>query len=269
MASALSDFGKYENVVGYILSDEPDKASLPFVGEALDVFKRLTDKVGFVNFSWCDARSAEYGNRENYGEELAVFAKERLSLISNDRYSCMHARDYEEGFLETGVDKFFADLNFFKGVADRTLSVSFAHGAKGIQWFFLNQHRQADDYYEYPVDIYGNRTPLFGCLERQTRVFLDKVSKPLDGYAMKRVWHTGKAYGGTPLLKEGDGEVFVYSDHSQNGILSEFERAGKKAYLIVNNDQRYPEVFFIRFPGDASKNYHIWLDCGGTHIVWI
>ena len=296
VASALSDFGKYENVVGYILSDEPDKASLPFVGEALDVFKRLTDKVGFVNFSWCDARSAENGNRENYGEELAVFAKERLSLISNDRYSCMHARDYEEGFLETGVDKFFADLNFFKGVADRTglaywtsllsvghwmyrtpseadirwqLSVSFAHGAKGIQWFFLNQHRQADDYYEYPVDIYGNRTPLFGCLERQTRVFLDKVSKPLDGYAMKRVWHTGKAYGGTPLLKEGDGEVFVYSDHGQNGILSEFERAGKKAYLIVNNDQRYPEVFFIRFPGDASKNYHIWLDCGGTHIVWI
>ena len=198
--------------------------------------------------------------------------------------------------METGVDKFFADLNFFKGVADRTglaywtsllsvgpwmyrtpseadirwqLSVSFAHGAKGIQWFFLNQHRQADDYYEYPVDIYGNRTPLFGCLERQTRVFLDKVSKPLDGYAMKRVWHTGKAYGGTPLLKEGDGEVFVYSDHGQNGILSEFERAGKKAYLIVNNDQRYPEVFFIRFPGDASKNYHIWLDCGGTHIVWI
>lgn len=64
LASALSDFGKYENVVGYILSDEPDKASLPFVGEALDVFKRLTDKVGFVNFSWCDARSAEYGNRK-------------------------------------------------------------------------------------------------------------------------------------------------------------------------------------------------------------
>ena len=63
--------------------------------------------------------------------------------------------------------------------------------------------------------------------------------------------------------------MFVFSDHGQNVILTEFERAGKKAYLSVNNDQRYPEACFSRFPGDASKNYLIWLDSGGTHIVSI
>ena len=64
--AALSDFEKYENIEGFLICDEPNQAELKYVGEALDIFKKLTKKIGFVNFSWCDSRAAEYGSRENY-----------------------------------------------------------------------------------------------------------------------------------------------------------------------------------------------------------
>ena len=291
--AALSDFEKYENVKGFLICDEPNQAELKYVGEALDIFKKLTKKIGFVNFSWCDSRAAEYGSRENYADVIAEFAKNRLAVIANDRYSCLHARDYEKGFKETGIDKYFADLNCFKSAAEKAklpyfvsllsvghwmyrtpteadirwqLSTSFAHGANGIQWFFINQHRFADEYYEYPVNIYGERTPVFEGLVRQTREFLDKAVKPLEGYEFTGARHIGKCYGGTPALEES-AEVYAYADHGQNGILSAFEKNGKRAYLLVNNDQNYPEVFFIKFKNHPEKNYHIWLNCGGTHIV--
>lgn len=290
---ALADYAGLDNVTGFIISDEPDKTQLPKVAAALDIFKKYTDKTGFVNFSWCDYRATEYGSRDNYVSELENSLKGKISVVANDRYSCMHAAEYEEGFLRTGIDKFFADLNMFGKLARRLgipqwtsllsvghwmyrtpsetdirwqLSVSFAHGIEGVQWFFLNQHRHADDYYTYPVDIYGNRTPIFDSIERQTRIFKDKVVKPLEGYRFAGVKHICEAYGQTPLLNDERAEVFIRSDHKKGGILSEFVKDGKKAYLLVNSDQHVPEVFFIYKKGKQAG--HIWLDAGGTHIIF-
>ncbi|MGN1053138.1 MAG: hypothetical protein ACI4SH_07115, partial [Candidatus Scatosoma sp.] len=251
--ASLKDFEKFGNVAGYIFCDEPNGNDMPDMLAALGEFKKLSGKTPFVNFSWCDARQKEYGSRENYARVVAETAKAGLSYVANDRYSAMHAKDYEPGFKETGTDKYFADLNLFKAAARaaqvpyivsllsvghwmyRTptetdirwqLSTAVAHGADGIQWFFVNQHRFADDYYDYPVDIYGNRTPLFYAMARQTKYLKDKVITPLNDYTFSRVWHIGKAYGGTPLLNKDDAVLYVYADHGQNGIVSEFIKNG-------------------------------------------
>lgn len=289
---ALKDFGESDAVRGFYVGDEPPKEDFLVMGAALKIFKSLTDKVGFVNFSRNDALDRAFGTPEAHAEALKKFASFGLDYMANDRYSQLHAKEYEAGFLEAGIDKYFRDLNFFKGVAAacklpyitslaavghwmfRTPSeddvswqihTAFAHGAEGVQWFFIHQHRLADDYYSYPIDIYGKKSEVFGYIARQTRLFRDKVLAGLNGYRFSRVWHIGKNYGGTPLLKEGDAEYFVWSDHGMNGILTEFSGREGKKYLVVNADQKYPELFWIR--GKDNAQYHVWLPPGGAHIV--
>lgn len=54
----------------------------------------------------------------------------------------------------------------------------------------------------------------------------------MEGYEFTGARHIGKCYGGTPALEES-AEVYAYADHGQNGILSSFEKDGKRAYLLV------------------------------------
>lgn len=291
-SEAAEDFGKFPAVAGFYLGDEPTKAQFGRYRKALKILSDVTDRQGFMNFSWCDAHLKDFSGREEYADYLTSFAEETgLKLISNDRYSCLHARDYEPGFRETGTDKYFADLNLFRKVAsacgarfwtslcavghwmyrtpDETdirwqINTALAHGAEGIQWFFLYQHRFADDYYTYPVDIYGEKSEVYGYISRHCRILNDHTAKELGNARFSRVWHTGRSYGGTPLLARGDAEVFVYSDHGQSGILSEFAEGEKKRYLLVNSDQKYAELFYIERP---EGKYHIWLPAGGAHVV--
>lgn len=82
------------------------------MGEALKIYKGLTDKVGFVNFSRNDALDRSFGIPRAYAAELKAFAGYGLDYMANDRYSQLHAKDYVTGFAESGIDKYFRDLNF-------------------------------------------------------------------------------------------------------------------------------------------------------------
>lgn len=291
--AAAEDFGKYPAVAGFYLGDEPSKAQFERYRRAIAVLSSVTDKPAFMNFSWCDAHLKDFSGREEYAAFLTRFVRETgLKLVANDRYSCLHAREYEPGFLELGTDKYFADLNLFRKVAcacgvrywtslcsvghwmyrtpDETdirwqINTAVAHGAEGIQWFFLYQHRFADDYYSYPVDIYGEKSEVYGYLRRHCRTLNDHTAAELGDARFSRVWHTEKSYGGTPLLQRGDAEIFVCSDHGQCGIVSEFTDGPQKRYLLVNGDRKSPELYYIERP-DGSK-YHIWLPAGGAHVV--
>ena len=50
-----------------------------------------------------------------------------------------------------------------------------------------------------------------------------------------------------------------------NGILTEFSGKEGEKYLVVNADQKYPELFWIR--DEEQNEYHVWLPPGGAHIV--
>lgn len=290
--AALKDFGGSRAVRGFYIGDEPEKDQFAPMGEALKIYKGLTDKVGFVNFSRNDALDRSFGIPRAYAAELKAFAGYGLDYMANDRYSQLHAKDYVTGFAESGIDKYFRDLNFFRNVAAecalpyivslscvghwmyRTpseddirwqLNTAIAHGADGIQWFFIHQHRFADDYYSYPVDIYGNRSAVFGYIARQTRLTKDTILRELEGCTFSRVWHIGKNYGDTPLLGKNDAAYFVRADHGMNGIFSEFSGKNGKKYLVINGDQKYPELFWIQ--GNDREKYHVWLPPGGAHIV--
>ncbi len=291
--AAAQDFGNYPQVAGFYLGDEPSKAQFPRFLRAACILASVTDKPAFMNFSWCDAHLKDFSGREEYAAYLKDFVKETgLKIVSNDRYSCLHAKDYEPGFCEAGISKYFADLNLFRGVASacgakywtslccvghwmyRTpseadirwqVNTAVAHGAQGIQWFFLYQHRFADDYYSYPIDIYGARNETFGYIARHCRTLNDHTARALGEVRFSKVWHTGKSYGGTPLLSPGDAEIFVRSDHGQGGILSEFSGREGKKYLLVNSDQQYGELYHIERNG--AKLYHVWLPAGGAHVI--
>jgi len=76
---------------------------------------------------------------------------------------------------------------------------------------------------------------------------------------------TVELYGDTPLLGKNDAAYFVRADHGMNGIFSEFSGKNGKKYLVINGDQKYPELFWIQ--GNDREKYHVWLPPGGAHIV--
>lgn len=288
---AVSDFGTSSAVAAFYVGDEPRKADFARYLKAVRIVQSCGAKA-FMNFSWCDAHLKDFADRNDYADYLKNFVKESgLGLVSNDRYSCLHAKEFEPGFLELGTDKYFADLNLFRGVADscgvpfwtslcsvghwmyRTpteadirwqINTALAHGAVGIQWFFIYQHRFADDYYSYPVDIYGGKSETYRYLARHCRTLNDHTCAELGDFQFSRVWHIVKSYGNTPLLKENDADIYVYTDHGMKGILSEFRKGDQKKYLIVNSEREYPELYYIRYEGGG---YHIWLPAGGAHVV--
>ena len=59
------------------------------------------------------------------------------------------------------------------------LSTAAVCGANAVQWFHIYQHAFHEDYYVYPVDKFGNKSEIYGCIVRETATFREKVLKPL------------------------------------------------------------------------------------------
>lgn len=295
VSAAAEDFAAHPACYGFYIGDEPDTSMFDDFGKAYKIFKSICDKVGFINYSWNESLDRKFGGRENYRKFLSDFYTEvSTETVSNDRYSAFNFCDYEPGFLEKGKEYYFADVRMFSGLAKergvpyflsqlscghfnfRTpdadairwqLSTAAACGANAVQWFHIYQHAFHEDYYVYPVDKFGNKSEIYGCIVRETATFREKVLKPLDGFEHETTYFITKAYGGYPLLSRESGcEWFVYADHGMNGILSVFTDGKTKKYMVVNNDQHTPELFWMENKRDSSKNHHLWLAPGGTHI---
>lgn len=292
---AHNDFGGHSACYGFYLGDEPDKTQFEVFGNAYKSFKSISDKVGFINYCWNEGINKVYGGRDNYKKFLSEFYDDvKTETVSNDRYSAFNFCEYEEGFLEKGKEYYFSDARMFSALAKeknvpyfisqlsvghwnfRTpdvngirwqLSTAAALGANVVQWFFIYQHRYHEDYYEYPVDKLGNKNEVYGYIVRETLSFKERVLKQLEGYDHEKTYFITKAYGGYPLLtEETDEEWYVYSDHGYNGILAKFSGNGGVKYLLVNNDQHVPELFYVKNKLDSTKDHYIWLAAGGTHV---
>jgi hypothetical protein len=76
----------------------------------------------------------------------------------------------------------------------------------------------------------------------------------------QRTFHTGKAYGGFPLLNSQDHALVrrVRCDNSLPGVLSFFEDEQKRPYVVfVNNSQDKNGRFTLEFDGKVRAVYHI------------
>lgn len=290
----LAEF-KGDAVCGCYIGDEPDSAHMPVYRRAVEIFASLTPVAPFVNFfPYNVSMERTYGSQDAYLDAVSDFAGAGLQLLSYDRYSQLRAHEYEPGFLEDGLNRYYADLNGFTAAAKRLglplwvsqlstghwmyrtpdetdirwqIATAAAHGVSGIQWFFVYQHRWADDYFSYPVRLDGGKTPLYHAIAYETRSFRERILRQLDGFSHAGVWHLDLARGGTPLFtRETDPKIFIHSDHGLGGIVARFVSAGGEVkYLVVNSHQTLAENYwFERQNGEAE---YCWLPAGGSHVV--
>lgn len=294
VTAAEKDFGKHPAVWGWYVGDEPNKERIDGYLAAVKIVKELSKKRPFINFyPGGGLQKREYGNRAAYADALVPFAKE-LPVLAFDRYSQCYASEFEIGWQKFGLDEYFYDLNVFRATAEKAgvpcwmsalsvghwnyrtptiedirwqIATQCAHGMQGTQWFFLYQHRWADDYWGYAVQLNGHKTELYYDIAQETHSFTARILSALEGYAFDKVWHISTAFGDTEKLPEtGDGTLSVKAYHRLPGILTRFVSAdGKAKYLLVNNDQRTPEVFGITDKTGVEKT--IWLPPGGSTVI--
>ena len=278
VSEAAEDFGKFPAVAGFYLGDEPTKAQFGRYRKALKILSDVTDRQGFMNFSWCDAHLKDFSGREEYADYLTSFAEETgLKLISNDRYSCLHARDYEPGFRETGTDKYFADLNLFRKVASACGAKFWTSLCAVGHWMYPHPgrdgHPLADQYgarargggdsVVFPLPAPLCRRLLYlsrGHLrrkERSVRIYLPPLPHPQRPYGKgigKRPLFPGVAYGQKlrrrhpPARARGRGGVRVQRPRAERHSLGVCGRGEKE----VSARQQRPKVcraVLYRTPG--------------------
>jgi hypothetical protein len=287
--AAVKQFGSHPAVFGFHLGDEPQAdafpnlcRAMPFAREAaphltpfLNVLPKVEgtpQRVGFAKWS-------------DYLDALCTQA--RVPLLCYDHYAQL-----DENALEQGIEQYFDNLREFRDASERhgvpfwttllsaghytfrcpteddfrwQLHTAVAHGATGILWFFLYMRTPHSNYRIPPIDEHWERTETFGWLSRVQRTFLKWQAPVLQRLRVKRIAHTGKAYGGHELFA-GTEHVAEFNSAAPH-IITEWQDDAGRAYVsVVNNSQRQPAFVQMRFCGRDTKVFRVdWLAVEQPH----
>jgi len=284
---SVKEFGNHPAAVAFFVSDEPNKDTLPLAEKAVQIVQKHSPIPAFVNFypMW---RSKDYVDLVGVaGSEIdklySRFIKNTgLGCLAYDCYGAMSVRD-----IETEMNVFFDNLNTYYKIAKETgvplvtsllctghwsfkqpnlsdlrwqISVAFAHGVKGVQWFMLydNDEKLGDS----PIDIYNEKQPSYYDLRKVNREFLTDLGDLIPKLELEEVYHYAKSYGGTQTYAEGYDEYLKsftakYRDHA---IISRFrhKETGRIWYMFVNTSRISGNLFQFRF---ASPYEHCSGEC--------
>jgi hypothetical protein len=128
------------------------------------------------------------------------------------------------------------------------------HGAKGVMWWFLYQHRPYDSYRLPPVDELGGRTETFGWLSRTDRTFLRAHADLLFGLERVGTMHATQVWGGFPGMRETDLVRRVSSRGNVPMVVSEFrDRQGARYVAMLNDSMREPTRAALVLKGEGLR----------------
>lgn len=282
----LDEFGRHPAVYGYYVGDEPWAAQMEEAKAAVRIQRELMpEKSPFLNFNPYFAHVGSV--REHLGcgsfEEWADgFVRDSgLPQLSYDHYLQMNPPDP----AESGIGEYYTSLRHFMGAAKRNciplwvtnlsvghfryrcpneddlrwqLNTSVASGAKCVWWFFFYMRVVRINYRLAPIDEHGHRTETYAWLSRVQNTFQKQFGALFAQLTHDETFHTGKAYGGYPLLEEGAHPILgrVSCDHGLPGVISLFHMPDGTKYLaLVNNSQRESGYFHV-FLTPAVKEMH-------------
>ena len=300
LRGALEDFGSHKAVFGFHVGDEPDKDMWEAAIRSCSLQKQYAPHLHpFVNFfpywkgTGFEAKLGFEGAR--YEDKLVDFIKRSgLEFVMYDCYTqlCDYNSDME-------IDKYFYNLNLFGRVAMRCgvplwntigcvglegtrvpneddlrwqLGTSLMHGCTGFFWFFIYGRRLHECFRLSPFDLYYNKTETYDRLARQNRIFTQHYAQKLIGYELEKVYHYGRAYGGTEMFVNGCDDIIRDISHLQNEPLAAAKfidrKSGKRIVALCNLSQKNPELGRVYFYGKYKKyDYGWWLAPGQIYLI--
>lgn len=276
---AIKEFGQHAAVMGFFIIDEPAGDVLNAVIQAVQIVKKHSNKLPFVNFLpyykniWERIRFKDYGKYIcNYIEQTDV------DVICYDYYAQMTERQYEDPNYFTNL-KYFMDnsqklgINFWNTLLSTAhfryripsyddmrwqVNTSLAYGAKGILYFTFytpdNTHRNETNYRQGPINWWGERTDVFYHIKDVNRELHQRWGDLFIDMDVTKVVHYPKAPLENLASFSGDGavsEVDILSGMDPHIIISEFKHItdGHNYIFVVNANPRDSVYVSLGLPG--------------------
>lgn len=298
VAAVRDDFCSHAAVFGLHIGDEPNKDDFAVAVDAARIVKEMIPgKAAFINFYPADNG---YWFTDLMGTDASGYDRKLKSAVTQAGLPVLCYDCYTQCFAydkESGLHRYFANLNLFRRVAEQTgvplwtsllsvghwkyrvpteddfrwqISTAAAHGCKGILWFFVYERLLESSYRNSPIDQFGERTPTFGALSRQNRIFMKHYADKFAAADLIRVEHYGACYGDTPAFCSDALAESVSADTCVPLVVSRFRTPTGKALVVVNASQELPALVTARLGRAAAvkdKTVRFWLAPGQLH--WI
>ncbi len=279
----LDQFGRHPAVYGFYVGDEPRADQMDDAKAAVRIQRGIIpEKVPFINFNpYYDGNEKSLGGM-SFDEWIDDFVKETgLQQLSYDRYSQMNPPDP----AESGIHEYYKSLNYFMAAAKRNsvplwvsnlsvghfryrcpkeddlrwqLNTSVACGAKCVWWFFFYMRLCRINYRVAPIDEHGRRSETYEWLSRVQLSFQKQFGALFAELIHDETYHTGKAYGGYPLLEYKRHPLLsqVTCDHGLPGLVSFFHLPDGTKYMALVNNSQTESGYFHTFLTPKVKQMH-------------
>lgn len=257
---SLEQFGSHPAVKGFYVGDEPDAPDASYFFQVARIQREMApDLLPFLNLlPWFDLLAERIG-AEAYGPYLDRAVEEgNLKLLCYDCYTQMWEGD-------RGYDVYFNNLREMRDASKRhqisfgttllssghydymcpnqndfrwQISTAAALGAKFLSYFYVTTDAYEHNYRNFPVNMFGERTEVFGWLSEENRVFLARYADLLLELTCEKSEFTEKSYGRIPMFQADATLLEAGNVKDINMLVSTFvDEEGVRYRVIVNMDR--------------------------------
>ena len=292
--AAFDDFGHHPAAFGFFIGDEPSIEETDIFIEASQiVLEEMPGLTPFGNllpyFASGDfVYDISNKNIDYYADILnKILSKSKLPLIGYDQYS-QCGDDFTD--IEAGINSYFLGLNKYQEITKKyevpfyvsllsvghwmyrvpteddirwQISTAFAHGARGILWFYFYQNDYDNSYRLSPFrncDL--KKTPMFDIVARQQFLFKSQFEDILNKVEFEKVFYLGDTYDPSKRFVYDEYIKDIKLDRKLPVVISYYSenKTSDKWVSFVNGSQRYSNLFRISFAD--GRNEVFWLSPG-------
>ncbi len=289
-ARSLEQFGSHPAVEGFYVGDEPDAPDASHFFRTARIQREMAPHLTpFLNLlPWFDWIGERIGSPAYAPYLDRAVTEGDLAQIGYDCYTQMYEGD-------TGWDVYFNNLREMRDCSNRhgipfcntllssghydylppdqdafrwQISTTAALGCRAITYFYVAGLSSGDNYRQFPINHYHERTPAFHWLSEENRFFLDRFSDLLLQLRCEKSEFTKKAYGGLELFAPDDTLTDARNVKDINMLISTFVGPdGTRYRVVVNLDRKKNIEAKLTFaPGVRVEKLsweHQWCDCSG------
>lgn len=293
--AAYDDFGHHQAAFGFFIGDEPSpQESDLFITAMKIVMEEMPGLTPFGNllpyFCITDCENKDYDYYENLLDK--ILKESKAPLIGYDHY----AQCFDDlSDQKRGLESYFIGLDEYRKICNRynvpfymsllsvghwqyrvpteddirwQLSTAFAHGARGVVWFYFYQNDDDLSYRMSPFTNFGlKKTPMFDIVAREQYLFRQKHEALLNKMELVDVYHLNDEYHGSKTFKEDEYIEKIVLDRKMPVIISYFQEfnSDKKWVAFVNGSQKYANLFRVTFKGGHKETF--WLAPGEMRLL--
>lgn len=292
--AAFDDFGHHPAAFGFYIGDEPSPLETDlFIDAVKIVMEETPGLVPFGNllpyFGYSDESKK---NLEKHSLILEKILKEtNIPVIGYDQYTQLFD-DYSD--QKEGLNSYFVGLKQYNDICKKydvpfymsllsvghwqyrvpteddirwQISTAFAHGARGVIWFYFYQN---DHDYSYRLSPFTNfgllKTPMFDVIKREQYLFKQANEELLNKMELIEAYHLNDDNEYMNKFEYDEYIKDIVLDRKFLTIISYFKEfdSDKKWVCFVNGNQKYANLFRLTFSNGHKETF--WLSPGEMRL---